>query len=120
VGLATCSLIGLCTFIHTMRAAWEYKRLMSTRMALAIFLLAAALGAALPVESRVVEESASLPAASLMDDGRNMASELGFGKAMLKHFSIDKEYINLNHGVVASGTFSRVPSRILLEKSIRG
>jgi hypothetical protein len=92
-----------------MRVEWEYKRLMSTGMALAIFLLAAALGAALPVESQVVEESASLSAASLMADARNMASELGFGKAMMKHFSIDKEYINLNHGVIASGTIFSGP-----------
>ena len=94
-------------------------RLSSIAMASATFILVVALSASLPVESQVVEEPASLSAASLMADARDMASELGFGKAMLKHFTIDKEYINLNHGRIASGTFCRVPSCILLDKSVR-
>jgi hypothetical protein len=94
-------------------------RLSSIAMVSATFILVVALCAALPVESQVVEEPASLSAASLMADARNMASDLGFGKAMLKHFTIDEEYINLNHGGIASGTFCRVPSCILSDKSVR-
>lgn len=72
-------------------------RCISASIIVSVFLCLMAVSSGLSV---VAEEgsSAELMAGSVADTAEAMALELGFGKAMLKHFTLDKTYINLNHG----------------------